>query len=314
MDIAICLDENFVSHSGIMMTSLCENNIGEDITFHIVSTGLPAKRKEELDGIAKKYQACIRFYDIDDNLTAKMPIGQKGQSYHMQSIASYYRLFLSSTLPDDIDKILYLDGDIIINGSLRNLWETNMEGYGIAAVPDVLFCKDYHTSRLGYPQEQGYCNAGVLMMNLKFWRENKIEDICLDFVESSAEKIICHDQDVINWVFRDRKILLDLKYNVQQDFLYSLKHQKLSKEFYGQLETAQKNPVIIHYIYGIKPWHKECLHPLRKLYLEYKAMTKWADLPLQKYFDGSSRKKDAIHRFLYWAKNSPKSRWAVSRL
>ncbi len=311
MDIAICLDKNFVIPSGIMMTSVCENNRSENICFHIVSADLTEEGKEDLREIAERYQAGINFYPIDDKLTARLPIGQKWQSYHMQSIASYYRLFLSSILPENIEKIIYLDGDIIVNSSLRELWETDMEGYGMAAVPDVLFCRDYHSSRLGYEQSKGYCNAGVLLLNLKYWRENEIEKACLDFVESSAEKIICHDQDVLNWIFRDRKILLDLTYNVQQDFLYSKKHQKLTEEFSTQLDAAQKSPVIIHYIYGIKPWHKECLHPYRDKYLKYRALTKWSGLPLQKYFDGSSRKKDWIHRFLYWFKNSPESRWAI---
>ncbi len=294
-----------------MMTSICENNKDEKINFHIVSADITEEGRKELSGIADKYNFPVSFYTIDSSVTSKLPIGQAWQSFHMQSIASYYRLFLSSILPEEVGRVIYLDGDIIVNGSLKELWDTDMKGYGIAAVPDVLFCRDYHTNRLGYPQSMGYCNAGVLLLDFKYWRDNDMEKVCLDFVESSAEKLICHDQDVINWVFRDRKVLLDLKYNVQQDFLYSDKHQKLDESFRSQLVTAQKEPVIVHYIYGIKPWHKECLHPYRGMFLKYKKMTQWSEQPLQKYFDGSSRKKDLIHRFLYWFKNSPEGRWAI---
>ncbi len=314
MDIAVCLDKNFVMPTGIMMTSVCENNMGEDLMFHVISADLTEEGLKDLKDITDKYGKGIRFYGIDSSLTGRLPIGQSWQSFHMQSIASYYRLFLSDILPEEVGKVIYLDGDIIVSGSLRGMWDTDMTGYGIAAVPDVLFCRDYHYARLGYPKSLGYCNAGVLLMNLKYWRDNDMEKACLDFVETSPEKIICHDQDVLNWVFRDRKLLLDLKYNVQQDFLYSRKHQKLTEEFYPQLDEAQKSPVIIHYIYGIKPWHLECLHPYRGEFLKYKSMTKWASQKPGRYFDGSCRKKNLTHRFLYWFKNSPSGRWAVRRV
>ncbi len=311
MDIAICLNNDYVMPSGIMMTSVCENNTDQAIIFHIVSTDITEDGKKDLSDIAEKYNSKIYFYSIDDSITSNLPVGKKWQSYHMQSVASYYRLFLSSVLPEEISKVIYLDGDIIVKGSLKDLWDTDMKDLGLAAVPDVLFCKDYHTKRLEYPQSMGYFNAGVLLLGLNYWRKNQIEKLCLDYVKSSEEKLICHDQDVLNWVFKDRKILLDLKYNVQQDFLYSSKHQKLGSEFAEQLEYAQKNPLIIHYIYGIKPWYKECLHPYRREFLKYKAMSKWSRQALRRYFDGSSRKKDIIHKFLYWFKNSPKRRWAI---
>lgn len=283
MEIACSTDNNYVMPTGVMMCSLCENNKNENITFHVLSSDVNEQNKKKLENLVRKYKQKIIFYYVDDKDCSYFPINQPGQSEHIHSLAAYYRLLLHEILPQNIQKVLYLDGDIIVRHSLEQLWETDIDNYAIAAAPDIQNNRIKHYNRLKYPYSLGYFNSGVLLINLYYWRKNNVANEFYDFATKYPERLACHDQDVLNYVFRNRKYILDVTYNFQQDFFYKKELREFSNEIEAEIESSIHDPVLIHYIWRPKPWYKDCTHPCKNEFEKYRALTEWSCYK-EKYF------------------------------
>lgn len=279
IDIVCSTDDNYIMPTGVMLTSLFENNKGIDINVHLLHGGLTNKHIEQITSQVSIYGQKIRFYRMDDHLFSDFPIGKSYQTDHVgSSMATYYRLFLARVLSDDIEKVIYLDGDILVVDSLQELWDMDMSDKAIAAVADSYNNDITHYNRLRYPQKQGYFNAGVLLINLKYWREHKIDNIFLDYVANYPERLACHDQDVLNFVFKDAKIELPLKYNMLNEYWFDVRYSLISWEYEQQIIDGQKNPVIIHFTCIPKPWYKNCKHPYKIMFEKYKSMSLWSNV------------------------------------
>ena len=133
-------------------------------------------------------------------------------------------------------------------------------------------------NRLRYPPNKGYFNSGVLLINLKKWRD---EDITIEFAKimhDHPDWIKLHDQDVMNRIFYDCKLILPITYNFQEGFLWNdifYDYWKYEK----QVLDARKDPVILHFT-DSKPWIKGCEHPYREEFFKYQRKTEWAGTPL----------------------------------
>ena len=279
IDIVCSTDDNYIMPTGVMLTSLFENNKDINVNIHLLHGGLTDDHIEQITHQVNIYGQNIIFYRMDDNLFSDFPIGKSYQTDHVgSSMATYYRLFLSRVLSDNIEKVIYLDGDILVMDSLQGLWNIDMSEKAIAAVPDSYNNDITHYNRLRYPQKQGYFNAGVLLINLKYWREHKVENIFLDYVINYPERLACHDQDVMNYVFKDVKIELPIKYNMLNEYWFNVRYSLISWEYEQQILDGQKNPVIIHFTCIPKPWYKNCKHPYKKMFDKYKSMSLWSNV------------------------------------
>lgn len=267
MQIVFTSDNNYLPYLGVAMCSVCENNREEEITFHVVLSGeVKEEGKQYLEGICDRYGKQLRFYPIHNDLLKILPAGEAGQPMHISN-AAYYRLFLASILPEDIDQVLYLDCDLIVEKSLLPLWNTDMTDCPVAAVPDMDEAVLDKYRRLRYSPSLGYFNSGVLLINLKYWREHNCQGQFEQFVAEHLDRIVYHDQDVLNVVFRENKKVLPIKFNVQEAALYT--RVNISWEYDEQLEEALKDPVIIHYTTWKKPWNVGCSHPWKSEWYRY---------------------------------------------
>lgn len=266
MDIVCSTDNNFLLYLGVAICSICENNGGQALYFHIiVGNDVTDSRKAMLADMASRYGSRISFYSINESVLAEFPVGQPGQPPHITP-AAYYRLFLASLLPDDIDKVLYLDCDILNVSGLSDLWGMDISGYAIAAAPDMYTCERSVYDRLGYPVSLGYFNSGVMLVNLKYWRDNNIQEEFMKFWYEHPERVLFHDQDILNFVLRNRKKTVHLKFNVQEPMLHKV--LPLPDSFKSEIEEALSSPVIIHFTTPSKPWVSGCKHPYKKAYFK----------------------------------------------
>lgn len=283
MDIVACTDKWFVMPTGVMMYSVCVNNPDVNIVFHVIhDDSVISKDRRHLEETITVFEGkSITFYHIDvtkfpcfPNITVGMGITQ----------ASYYRLMLSEILPQTIRKVLYLDGDIIVRHSLLPLWNTDLKDYAVGTVPDVIeieYSKEY-SKRLNYPSQHGYFNAGVLLVNLEYWREHKVVTDFFSFIQKYADILECRDQDVLNALFHDKKVVLPIKYNLICGFLWSSSQYDFGK-FEKELREALKDPVIVHFTAG-KPWHYSRLpqHPFSSTFFKYQRQTKWKGMKVER--------------------------------
>lgn len=297
MEIVCSTDNNYVMPTGVMLTSLFENNKGENICVHVLDGGLADESKSQLNDIANKYSQHIVYYKINDELFKDFPIDNANQACHIHSMATYYRLYMSKILPENIDKIIYLDGDLLVLDSLKSLWDMNLDGYALAAVPDPFNNRVDHYNSLRYPMELGYFNAGVLLVNLRYWRDNNVLVDFLDLIKEHPERLTSHDQDVLNYTFRNKKLTLPLKYNMMPEYLYRKEFNNMLWSFEEEISEGQKNPVIVHFTFVPKPWFKDCPNPYRKVFLEYRSKTIWSDSPNRKAIPMKKQ-------FLNWLRNN----------
>jgi lipopolysaccharide biosynthesis glycosyltransferase len=217
------------------------------------------------------------FYVSDDMIHEIITFENK--CYPRQT---FYRLLMSDILPPTVDKILYLDGDIIVRKSLKNLWNINLEDKAIGAVPDALSGIIEYYNRLHYSSVLGYDNAGVLLVNLKYWREHNLVQQFIEFMKNHKSWIVLNDQDVLNYVTKNIKVHIPLIYNVQAMFLYKKEYMNFSiYQYQDELKEAQVDPAILHYS-GCAPWKENCPHPYKDEFFKYKAQTIWRDFPLIK--------------------------------
>jgi len=286
--------------TGVMIYSVCVNNQDSDITFHIVTDKVSAKNKKKMEDTVSEYPGkAIVFYDAEKIDISDIPTMEKGSRL---SIATYYRLFLTEILPSTIQKVIYLDGDIIIRQSLKSFWNIDLGEMAIAAAPDAHCDIVSYYERLGYPIEKGYFNAGVLLVNLDYWRKNHLLHLFKDYMKQHASQIVYHDQDVLNYVLQDSKKELHIKYNFQQGFLWRKK--QYGHKFMQEIKEAISDCIILHFT-GPNPWCKSCRNPYRSTFLKYKMSSAWKNEPIKEDRPLSVRTKKAIATILRKCKLIP---------
>ena len=205
--IACNIDSHYVRHCAVTLVSLFENNRREEFSVHVIARGLSGGEKDILTQLAAKYGSRVLFYEPDLRLLEGFTIRKFSKRI---SMATYYRCILSALLPREVDKVLYLDCDIVVTGDVRPLWDTPLDGVGVAAVEDMGCREAARYEVLKYPMEDSYFNAGVLLVNLDWWREHDVPRACADYYHRYPERILFNDQDLLNSVLHGHKRLVDL--------------------------------------------------------------------------------------------------------
>lgn len=255
--VALAFDNNYIVHIYAMITSVFHNNRNNKIIFHTIATGISDNEKSKLNTYAKDNNAEIIFYDISQALL-KANIEIPADSYF--TVATFYRLFFSSLLDPAIKKLLYIDPDTIVIGDLRELYKTDIGDFPIAAIPDPYF---ETREELGIKEKGKYFNAGVMLIDLKNWREQKVSENVLTFVRMYPDRVPYLDQDGLNATLINRWLVLDNKFNFTSS---DVKLQVPAKELI-------KNKVIIHFTSSRKPWNALTRNKLRYLYHYYLKMS-----------------------------------------
>ena len=270
MHVLTCTDSRFVIPTGVMLTSLIINNQDDIINIHlIIDASVTDNQKEQLKSEFGRYNnTTLSFYTINVE-DIKEYLVVKRECF---PVSIYYRLLLETIIPSGINKILYLDGDIVVRQNLKELWQTDLANFSVGAIINQSISYSYW-ERLEYPKEKGYFNSGVLLINLKYWREHKLALQFIDYIKNNPEKLLYPDQDVLNYVLQDSKIFLPVRYNMQEMF-YRINRDYIPCENTEEINAAIFDPYIIHYTAG-KPWFIESNHPLKKQYYKILSKTQW---------------------------------------
>lgn len=251
--IATGFDNNYIVHIYAMITSLLHNNKGNNIVFHANTTGITDTEKKELADYIQSNNSKIIFYDIEDSLN-KAKIQIPADSYF--TVATFYRLFFAALIPSGVKKLLYIDPDTVIIGDLKELYQTDMGNYPVAAAPDPFFEK---REELGITEKEQYFNAGVMLIDVENWKAQHVTENVLQFVKMNPEKVPYLDQDGLNATLINHWYKLDKKYNFTTA---DVKLQVPAKELI-------KDKVIIHFTSSRKPWNFLTRNKLGYLYHYY---------------------------------------------
>lgn len=269
MNIALCTDEKFSYPCGVCVTSILENNKNEECNIYILTNHITENTLSKFKELSLEYRQKIEIITIDHKLFD----GLRVSAVFPKSI--YYRFLLPELIKED--KVLYLDCDIIVTENIRALWDTDLTGYACAAVEDQSGDDITIHNRIG--QYTDYFNSGVLLMNLEYWRSNKISRKLIDFIYENPETCLFPDQDAMNIILNGKVIFLDYKYNYQELFYWDRNLLCLHKSKWGKLKYNEAGipPTIVHYSTSSKPWNKGCKHPLQNLFIKYKELSPWKE-------------------------------------
>ena len=277
-----------------MLSSLILNNFNFKFHIFILCEELSEVFKEKIKLFFKYYKSSLSFeflYLNDELLDSALVFGHVSR-------ATYYRLLLPKVIPETVETLLYLDVDIILKNDLKALWEFPIENKSHLGIIN-LGIEDAYKLNLGISMKSDYFNAGVILINIPWWRLNNVYEKSLDFIKSHPEKIILWDQDVLNVVLEGKWKELPFEYNAQEQiFREDMKSQYPIRNFLD----SYYNPIIIHYTGGghSKPWFKECRHELKNEYIYYYFKSRRFHVKTDKwlYFLGRDIKLNHITVFL----------------
>lgn len=299
MTIVCATDDNYAPYCGIMLTSVFENNKDRVISVYIlIDKPLHEKQQRKFNILSDKYGVTIDFILVDKSFFERFPLKGDAANLSHWSIVTYYRLYAEELLPKDVDKVLYLDCDIIVDRPIGTLFDLDWDGYAVGAVPDMCTEWQEYYDRLGYDRDEGYFNAGVLFINLDYWRANDIGQKCVDYLASNYDRIFNNDQDVLNVITRSHKRDLPVSFNYQvqlrMPYFFNTFKEEMKKDV-----LCTKSPHIIHYAAELKPWMtKYYFYPFNKEWHKYKRLSPWKcvrdKLPKKKALNGF------IKRYFLW--------------
>lgn len=286
INIVYSSDDNYILHAAVSIVSLLENNdtLGK-INVYFIENNVSDENKHQINTLMQSYkELSIKWIEFSKWMK-KLNLNMEWEI----SISSYARLFIAEMLGDDIDKVLYLDCDIIVNHSIKKLMDIDIADYYIGAVQDAV--NDETKNSVGLQSNKPYYNAGMLLINLKKWREDNLSERFLSFIDEHQGSVTHHDQGVINGVLKDKILKLPLKYNVMTiHYIFNrkqiMKYYRESTEFYSQeeIKIAKNNPIILHYTpsFTVRPWVRGCKHPKKGVYWLYLNKTPWKNVKRQK--------------------------------
>lgn len=239
-------DDKYAQHCIAMLCSLFDNNKEHQICVHVLCNSISEDNKQALMELAKRYNQIICFHSVDET-----PLeGVQFRSKRPLTKAAYYRLLLSSIL-SEIDKVLYLDCDMIVLGKINELFDINLNNYALAAVLDPMPYNNLHQTQLQLAVNSTCFCSGIMLINLKYWRDNNIESKLLSFAKQKREPVFLHDQDVLNYVLNNNWFMIPPKWNYNPAGL-------ICSFYYKPFHYTDSifKPAVIHYCSEIfKPWY-----------------------------------------------------------
>lgn len=287
----------------VTIKSLFMNNTEIDkITIYYICDGISNDNIKNLKKLADDYKRNIVFLDMPEHLSSLSGSNRNGQ-------AVFCYCYFQDILPKTVEKILLLEGDTIVTDSLKEFYDTDISNYYIAAADDLQ--SKWYKRKLGMKDDSPYVNCGVVLYNLKKWREDNLSEKITDNINSGKHMLFYDVQDVINYTVEGFVKVLPPKFNCTTAiFLFHyenmLRYRHPStccskKDF----EYAKKHPMVIHYtknqLIQPRPWIEKCDHPYDEIYLNIKSKTVMADEKLWEY------KPDKINRLAYFMyRNIPK--------
>ncbi len=234
----------------------------------ILDLGLEARARERVDSVcarSARRAVDVRWLQVDASLLRSVrTVG------HLVP-ATYARLLLPALLPDDVQRVVYLDGDMLVLGDLEPLATRDLHGASVAAVPDFLVervgSSNSPIANLGnrHPEAR-YFNGGVLIMNLARWRAEGIADRVFAFA-IEHEPLTFGDQDALNGVLADWDEL-PLAYNLQSRFFWldNASPTDLVDRLRRDHRQLISDAVVLHFSGPRKPWQAWDRHPLAHMW------------------------------------------------
>ncbi len=253
------------------------------VCIYIIDGGISEENKRKLIEMLSVNRVGVRVSWIRPDL-ARLN-GLMTSKWH--SKAAYLRLLIPELLPRQFDRVIYLDSDLVVEKNLQALWEERIAGRPALAVQDYMFPYVSSFSKksparkgylmLGLAPNTFYCNTGVMLLNLKIWRQEKIGPRVLEYTRRFRQFVRFVDQDGLNAIIAGAWGLLDPRWNVMLSVITRYGRQlRMSRvEMQHAQEELLREPFILHFTGDIKPWHFVYPEPTQSRFFYYLMKSGW---------------------------------------
>ena len=285
MDVVYHSSNMFAPMLGTSIASLLEQNRKtENIRIWVIEHEISEENQCRLRELVARYSREINFIPMPDcNETFQLGLRNVKKKWIFDS---YCRILLDQILPQDIERVLYLDADVVVADELEGLWNLDMQGCCVAAVQDAL-SRNYY-DLWGLSENAAYCNSGVLLFDLKKCREEHVAERIRRFVSSQHGYVFFMEQTTMNAVFDGAICILPLRYNMQTvNVCLSYKEMLTLRKpvhYYDKLEfeEAKRHPAILHmtsnaFLVKCRAWVQGSNHPVAPTYQMYAKKTPWGE-------------------------------------
>lgn len=243
-------DHNFIMPTYVAIASMLDNASRRCEIYVLIAEDVTDEDKDLLQQLTAIHDGRIEFISVGDIFD---------NTYIVRGItkATYFRLLIPWIIPDR-DKVIYLDGDIVVTGDIAKLYDYPVDD-------DKLICgvrtpgfstnnkirKEITQKELDYKE---YINAGILIFNSCRLREENFKPVFMSHIDKQYS---FQDQDILNITCRGRIGFLPLKFNFIGHLRSEVKEELVSIGLASQAQIAEavEAPVIIHYA-GAKPWRE----------------------------------------------------------
>jgi len=195
----------------------------------------------------------------------------RGEDRLWYSDAAQARLEVTTIIPPDVPRVLYLDSDVLVLEDITALYTADLRGGALGAVLNgfapsrsIEFTGDGVRQLPTGATPPGHFNSGVLLMDLERWRDEDITGQAMSLYRRFGAGTTHFDQDLLNHLFAGTWVPLDKRWNKV------IAHPVLGDFGAGRLDELTRREGIVHYIGRVKPWHDEFPdNALKQLYAEY---------------------------------------------
>ncbi|HOB08755.1 MAG: glycosyltransferase family 8 protein [Limnochordia bacterium] len=265
INILATIDANYLVPLKVMLKSMFINNPEERFRVYLMHSRLDPGHVEDMSGFAERNGHLLVEVKIGDDCFSDAPV-VKHYTKEM-----YYRLLAFRHLPQDLDRILYLDPDILVINPIRGLYETDLSGWLFAAAyHDIIFAREINRLRFREYNIKAYYNSGVLLMNLELIRTRVDEEEIYGFVRRHKNTLILPDQDILNSLYSQEIRKLD-EFIYNYDVRYYRYRPIISKRRVT-MDSIINDTVILHFCGKRKPWHTNYNGAFHSLYKHYQKL------------------------------------------
>lgn len=267
MNLLLTLDENYLLPCKVMLDSLFASNPQEkDVTVYLLHSAIPGGKLAELEAFCAAFGAKLIPVAVEPTLFENAPTSKR---YPKEM---YYRLLSPLILPRQVERVLYLDPDMLIINPLRPLWEQNLGGNVFAAASHTgltEMANEINQRRLDTEHE--YFNSGVMLIDLKAARDLVTAEDVFRCVSEHEKELILPDQDVFNMLYGKQTLPVEdvlWNYDVRNYAKYLIRSSGSH-----DLNWVMDNTAVLHFCGKNKPWHADYKNPFGMLYLHYQNLT-----------------------------------------
>lgn len=291
INIVLASDDNYAQHVAVLAASVLSNTKAQ-VNIHLLSDAISKERLTLINNTVQSWGSTLHVYDMSsydcfDNLFTSGHISK----------AAYFRLDIANILPEEVNKVIYMDVDLLVLRDIAELWQYDLQGRPLAAVPDYGIIASRRLMKqkqnvIGLQLHSKYFNSGVVIMDLEQWRKHGYAKQVIEL--AAAGNLPHHDQDALNKVFMGNWIALPLKWNVIPPVFNLFSKILFNGDLRKNAIAARKDKAILHFAGRYKPWEFDLHMGFNDAYYFYLQQTKFSNVKMPQ--PGNNMKGKSIAR------------------